>query len=137
MTTTTESSPKRSPFAGLHEQYGGQMVDFTGWSLPIRYGSILEEHEQVRTSGGFFDVSHMGRLRFRGKDAVRCLDRICTRQIQGMAPGLCRYSLVCNEQGGCRDDVLVTARLLGGSMPYMRLKHATHGARHGEGEEAI
>jgi aminomethyltransferase len=83
------------------------MVDFTGWSLPIRYGSILEEHEQVRTSGGFFDVSHMGRLRFRGKDAVRCLDRICTRQIQGMAPGLCRYSLVCNEQGGCRDDVLV------------------------------
>ena len=107
MTTSTESSPKSTPFAAFHEQYGGQMVDFTGWSLPIRYGSILEEHAQVRNSGGFFDVSHMGRLRFRGRDAARCLDRICTRQIQGMAPGLCRYSLVCNERGGCRDDVLV------------------------------
>ena len=107
MTTTTETSPKSTPFAGLHAQYGGQMVEFTGWSLPIRYGSILEEHAQVRNSGGFFDVSHMGRLRFMGADAARILDRICTRQVQGMAPGLCRYSLVCNEEGGCRDDVLV------------------------------
>lgn len=107
MTTSTENAPRSTPFAGLHEQYGGQMVDFTGWSLPIRYGSIIEEHQQVRNSGGFFDVSHMGRLRFRGPDAGRFLDRICTRQIRGMAEGQCRYSLVCNEQGGCRDDVLV------------------------------
>ena len=108
MTTSTEkSSLKNTPFATLHDQYGGQMVDFTGWNLPIRYTSILEEHRQVRTSGGFFDVSHMGRLRFRGRDAARCLDRICTRQIQGMAEGQCRYSLVCNAKGGCRDDVLV------------------------------
>ena len=83
------------------------MVDYAGWDLPIRYGSVLEEHHQTRNSGGFFDVSHMGRLRFHGKDACRCLDRICTRQIHGMADGQCRYSLVCNEHGGCRDDVLV------------------------------
>ena len=83
------------------------MVDYAGWELPIRYGSVLEEHHQTRTSGGFFDVSHMGRLRFHGRDACRCLDRICTRQIHGMSDGQCRYSLVCNESGGCRDDVLV------------------------------
>ena len=81
MTTSADIAPTQSPFNKLHEQYGGQMVEFAGWRLPIRYGSILEEHEQVRSSGGFFDVSHMGRLRFRGEDAVRILDRVCTRQI--------------------------------------------------------
>lgn len=83
------------------------MIEYAGWNLPIRYSSVIEEHRQVRRSGGFFDVSHMGRLRFRGLDACRFLDRICTRQIRGMVKGQCRYSLVCNEQGGCRDDALV------------------------------
>lgn len=107
MTIHAETRPRNTPFAELHTQYGGQMVEFAGWNLPIRYNSILEEHKQVRESGGFFDVSHMGRLRFRGRDAARCLDRLCTRQIAGMASGQCRYSLVCNDQGGCRDDVLI------------------------------
>ena len=107
MATHMETRPKNTPFAELHEQYGGQMVEYAGWNLPIRYNSILEEHKQVRESGGFFDVSHMGRLRFQGPDAARCLDRICTRQIEGMERGQCRYSIVCNEHGGCRDDVLV------------------------------
>ena len=107
MSNSTESRPTGTPFAKLHDRFGGQMVDYAGWELPIRYGSVLEEHHQTRNSGGFFDVSHMGRLRFQGKDACRCLDRICTRQIHGMSDGQCRYSLVCNEHGGCRDDVLV------------------------------
>ena len=107
MSTSTESRPRNTPFAELHGRYGGQMVEFVGWNLPIRYTSIIGEHQQVRESGGFFDVSHMGRLRFLGRDSRRFLDRICTRKILGMAKGQCRYSLVCNEQGGCRDDVLV------------------------------
>ena len=52
------------------------MVDFAGWDMPLHYGSIIEEHNQVRGSGGLFDVSHMGRLRFKGKDACRFLDHI-------------------------------------------------------------
>lgn len=107
MTIPTQTRPRNTPFSELHKQYGGQMIEFAGWSLPIRYRSIIEEHKQVRASGGFFDVSHMGRLRFRGRDASRFLDRICTRQVHGMEKGQCRYSLVCNKQGGCRDDVLV------------------------------
>ena len=54
-----------------------------------------------------FDVSHMGRLRFSGRDARKFLDHVCTRKINGMQPGQVRYSLVCNKDGGCRDDVLV------------------------------
>lgn len=107
MSTSTESRPRNTPFAELHGRYGGQMVEFAGWNLPIRYTSIIGEHQQVRESGGFFDVSHMGRLRFLGRDSRRFLDHICTRKILGMSKGQCCYSLVCNEQGGCRDDVLV------------------------------
>ena len=73
----------------------------------MHYGSIIKEHQQVRQSGGLFDVSHMGRLRFKGRDACKFLDRVCTRQIHGMKQGQIRYSLICNEQGGCKDDVLV------------------------------
>lgn len=102
-TTTLRSTP----FDSFHKERGAKLVDFTGWSMPLHYGSIIAEHEQVRTSGGLFDVSHMGRLAFSGRDARAFLDRICTRQILGMADGQARYSLICNERGGCRDDVLV------------------------------
>ena len=100
----------RTPFHDFHRQHGAKLVDFAGWEMPLHYGSIIEEHRQVRTSGGMFDVSHMGRLRFQGRDARAFLDRVCTRQIHGMADGQARYSLVCNESGGCRDDVLVYRR---------------------------
>lgn len=89
------------------------MVDFAGWEMPLYYapggsgGSTIEEHHQVRRSGGLFDVSHMGRVRFSGRHAARLLERCCTRRIRDMAHGQCRYSLVCNEQGGVKDDVII------------------------------
>lgn len=105
--STTTASLLRTPFHDLHLKLGAKMVDYVGWEMPLLYSSIIEEHQQVRRSGGFFDVSHMGRLRFSGRHARRFLDRACTRQIFGMEKGQCRYSLVCNEQGGVRDDVIV------------------------------
>lgn len=106
-TTTSAPALLRTPFHKFHLEHGGKMVDFAGWEMPLHYGSIIDEHHQVRRSGGFFDVSHMGRLRFSGRDARKFLDHVCTRQIFDMTPGQARYSLVCNERGGCRDDVLV------------------------------
>lgn len=106
-TTTTQPDLARTPFYKFHVEHGAKMVDFAGWEMPLLYGSIIEEHKQVRASGGIFDVSHMGRLRFKGRDACKFLDYICTRQIHGMPPGSVRYAIVCNEQGGCRDDVLI------------------------------
>ena len=105
MASTTELL--HTPFHKFHLEHGAAMVEYAGWEMPIMYRSIIEEHRQVRTSGGFFDVSHMGRLRFAGRHARKFLDHVCTRQIMGMEKGQCRYSLVCNERGGCRDDVLV------------------------------
>ena len=97
-----------TPFHSYHLTNKAKMVDFTGWAMPLHYGSIIEEHKQVRCSGGLFDVSHMGRIRFSGKEACKLLDWLCTRQIDGMSNGQVRYSLICNENGGCHDDVLIS-----------------------------
>ncbi|MFM1824398.1 MAG: Glycine cleavage system protein [Planctomycetota bacterium] len=104
---STAAELKKTPFHALHLDHKARMVDFAGWEMPIAYGSIIDEHRWCRSSAGFFDVSHMGRLRFTGRHARKFLDRVCTRQILGMQPGMVRYSLVCNAAGGCRDDVLV------------------------------
>jgi aminomethyltransferase len=97
----------RTPFYKFHTDHGGKMVDFAGWELPILYRSIHEEHELVRTAAGIFDVSHMGRVFFGGRHARRLLERVCTRRVSDMATGQCRYSLVCNESGGVKDDVII------------------------------
>lgn len=97
----------KTPLNKLHHQHGGKMVEYAGWDMPISYGSVQQEHVQVRTSGGMFDVSHMGRLKITGRHARRLLGRVCTRRISDMQQGQCRYGLVCNEQGGVKDDVLV------------------------------
>jgi aminomethyltransferase len=97
----------RTPLHRFHTDAGGQMVEFAGWEMPIRYTGIIEEHKQVRTSGGLFDVSHMGRVKVHGRHARKFLERLCSRKISDMQTGQCRYSLVCNEAGGVRDDVIV------------------------------
>ena len=105
MTTVTDL--KKTPFHKAHVEHGARLVEYTGWEMPLLYTSIIEEHRQVRQAGGLFDVSHMGRFTFKGRDAGRFLDRACTRDIATMQDRQVRYALVCNEQGGCRDDVLV------------------------------
>ncbi len=105
--STTATPLKRTPFHSLHVEHKARMVEYAGYEMPIMYGSIIEEHKQCRTAAGFFDVSHMGRLRFSGRHARKFLDHVCARQIYGMQAGMIRYSLICNANGGCRDDVLV------------------------------
>ena len=97
----------KSPLHQFHVDHGAQMVEYAGWEMPIRYAGIREEHEQTRTSGSVFDVSHMGRLSVKGLHAKRLLERACSRRIGTMQQGQCRYSLMCNERGGVRDDVIV------------------------------
>ena len=97
----------KTPLHQFHLDYHARMVDFTGWEMPMVYTSIHDEHKQVRQSGGVFDVSHMGRVKVKGRHARRLLERLCSRRISDMQAGQCRYSLVCNERGGVRDDVLV------------------------------
>ncbi|MEX2219293.1 MAG: glycine cleavage system aminomethyltransferase GcvT [Phycisphaerales bacterium] len=98
---------QRTPLYQFHVENGAKLVDFAGWEMPMMYTGIIQEHQQVRASGGLFDVSHMGRLKITGRHARRFLERACTRRVSDMEAGQCRYSLVCNERGGVRDDVIV------------------------------
>ena len=97
----------KTSFYSFHTEHGAKFVDFAGWQMPITYGSIIDEHKQVRSMGGLFDVSHMGRLKITGRHARRFLERALTRRISDMTVLTCRYALVCNEQGGVKDDVIV------------------------------
>ncbi len=84
------------------------MAPFAGFDMPIQYQSIVTEHSACRASAVLFDVSHMGRLRFDGDGADRLLDHLLTRRVTDLPVGGIRYSLMCNEQGGVLDDVLVS-----------------------------
>jgi aminomethyltransferase len=102
-----------TPLYQNHVDNGGKMVDFAGWAMPLTYtwptggGGITAEHLQTRSSGGMFDVSHMGRVKFTGRHARKFLERVVSRRITDMKPGQCRYGFVLNEQGGIKDDVIV------------------------------
>jgi glycine cleavage system T protein (aminomethyltransferase) len=90
-----------------HAACGARMVDFAGWGMPVQYTSIVEEHHAVRRAAGLFDIAHMGRLTFTGPDACGLLDHLLTNDVTKLDVGQIRYSLVCNEQAGILDDVLV------------------------------
>jgi len=97
----------RTAYHDFHQQRGAHLVDFAGWEMPLRYGSIHDEHKQVRNGGGLFDVSHMGRIRLAGLHARRLLERTLTRRVGDMKPLSCRYTLMCAADGGTIDDCLV------------------------------
>jgi aminomethyltransferase len=83
------------------------MVEFAGWDMPIQYSSIIEEHQAVRTAAGIFDISHMGRFFFRAPASSEFIQHIFTNDVAKMEHGQVRYGLICNEEGGILDDVLV------------------------------
>ncbi len=98
----------KTPLHAWHLAHGARMAEFAGYEMPIQYSGIVAEHQATRTGVGLFDISHMGRLRFDGPRADQLLDHLLTRRVLDMQPGQVRYSLVCNEEGGILDDVLVS-----------------------------
>jgi aminomethyltransferase len=99
--------PLRTPLYEWHLAKGGRMVPFGGWDMPVQYSTIVEEHQAVRTAAGLFDVSHMGRVFFDGPQAPDLIQLVWTNDAADLQLGQARYGLVCNEQGGILDDVLV------------------------------
>lgn len=98
----------KTPLNEFHRQAGGRMVDFAGWEMPVVYTSIIEEHNYTRSHCTVFDVSHMGRVEFRGGGAEALLEKLCTRRIGDSKVGQSRYSHMCRDDGGILDDVIVS-----------------------------
>ncbi len=92
-------------FFEQHEKLGAKIVEFGGWEMPIQYpDGILKEHMATREYAGVFDVSHMGRLFFKGKDTIAFLQHVLTNNAQALAVGESHYTLIQNENGGAFDD---------------------------------
>ncbi len=98
---------RRTPLYEVHKRLGGRIVEFAGWELPIQYSSILEEHAAVRERAGLFDVSHMGQIHLSGASAIASAERLLTCPVASLRLGAVRYGMLCNDDGGVRDDVTV------------------------------
>jgi aminomethyltransferase len=90
-----------------HRTHGGRLVEFAGWSMPVQYSTIVEEHQAVRGRVGLFDIGHMGRLRVEGPGARAWLDYVTTNHVARLAENQIQYSLLANQSGGVLDDILI------------------------------
>lgn len=95
---------QHSPFHHKHQALGARLTNFSGWEMPVDYGSILEEHRATREQAGLFDTSHMCRFLITGKEAVAAT---CSNDPDKLQPGKAQYSLLLDEQGRILDDVIV------------------------------
>lgn len=90
-----------------HVALGAKMSPFAGFMMPIQYSSIVDEHNAVRHAAGMFDVSHMGEIFIKGKDAEKFVNHIFTNNVTGCEPGKILYGMMLHPDGGTVDDLLV------------------------------
>jgi len=98
---------KKTCLYDKHVQLGALISPFGGFDMPIQYSSIIEEHNAVRNDCGVFDVSHMGEVTVRGRDAERYVQHIFTNDVSKISQGQILYGMMCYEDGGTVDDLLV------------------------------
>ena len=98
---------QQTPLIQQHRASGAKLVDFAGWEMPIQYTGVVDEYHTVRSHVGLFDVSHMGRVRIAGTGAASFLQRVTTNDVGKLAVSQAQYSMVCNENGGIKDDIFV------------------------------
>jgi aminomethyltransferase len=101
------TAPKETVLKNEHVQLGARMVDFAGWYMPVEYSGIRDEHAQVRTSVGLFDVSHMGEIRVRGEKSLETLQWLTTNDVSTVGNGKAQYNLLPNATGGIVDDLII------------------------------
>ncbi|MDR7868045.1 MAG: glycine cleavage system aminomethyltransferase GcvT [Sporomusaceae bacterium] len=98
---------EKTPLYETHLKYGGKIVEFGGWLLPVQYGGILAEHRAVREQAGLFDVSHMGEVAVKGPEALAYLQKVVTNDVAKMSDTQVQYSPMCYPDGGTVDDLLI------------------------------
>lgn len=90
-----------------HMKLNPKFIEFAGWNMPLEYNGVLKEHLQVRTKAGIFDISHMGRIRVKGKNSSDFLQKITSNDINKLYPGRAQYSLILSPKGTILDDIIV------------------------------
>ncbi|WP_271005263.1 glycine cleavage system aminomethyltransferase GcvT [Listeria seeligeri] len=98
---------QKTPIHPIYEKYGAKTIDFGGWDLPVQFSGIKAEHEAVRTDVGLFDVSHMGEVLVEGSDSTAYLQYLLSNDIEKIKIGKAQYNIMCYENGGTVDDLVV------------------------------
>lgn len=103
-------SLKRTALYDEHKKLGGRLIDFGGWELPVQYSGLMDEHKACREKAGLFDVSHMGEVHVEGPDAEAYLNYLVTNNVSRLVDGQALYTVMCHEDGGIVDDLLIYRR---------------------------
>ena len=98
---------KRTPLYEAHRSLYAKFTEFGGWEMPLQYSSIVKEHRAVRDAAGLFDLSHMGEIDITGNGANELAQKLTTNDIRRLTDGRVQYTLLCNENGGIVDDILI------------------------------
>ena len=98
-----------SPLSDRHLQLNAKMADFGGWLMPIEYAQsgVIAEYTAVRERVGLFDVSHLGKISIKGEGALAFLNQMVTNDLSRITASQAQYTLLCNEDGGVVDDLIV------------------------------
>ncbi|WP_405794482.1 glycine cleavage system aminomethyltransferase GcvT [Streptomyces sp. NBC_01506] len=119
-------APRLTALDAVHRSLGATMTDFAGWDMPLRYASEREEHLAVRTKAGLFDLSHMGEITVTGSQAAEALDYALVGNIGTLAVGRARYTMICQEDGGILDDLIVYRLDSHGAPEFMIVANASN-----------
>lgn len=105
-----QSKTRRTPLYNLHTKYGGKLVDFAGFLLPVQYSdlSVSSSHLFTRKNASIFDVSHMLQTNVRGKDCVSWFESICPVDLKSTPDGSGSLTVFLTDKGGIIDDLIVT-----------------------------
>lgn len=107
MTDQAELPLRETALVGVHRSLGARLIEFGGWLMPVQYSGILDEHRAVRERAGLFDLSHMGELFVDGPAAGDGLAAALVSDPRTLALGRAQYSMICAEDGGILDDLIV------------------------------
>ncbi|SBO44208.1 glycine cleavage system aminomethyltransferase GcvT [Cyanobium sp. NIES-981] len=101
---------QRTPLHAAIQAAGARLVPFAGWEMPVQFAGLVAEHQAVRQRCGVFDISHMGVLSLRGDGAKDALQGLVPTDLFRIGPGEACYTVLLNEEGGIRDDLIVYDR---------------------------
>ena len=98
---------RKTALYDIHKNNNSKIVDFAGWQMPVVYSGIRDEHMSVRNDVGIFDVSHMGEIRIKGKQAHEFCQYLTTNNLNVLKENQAQYTMLCEESGGVVDDIIV------------------------------
>ena len=97
----------RSPLYPKYLESDAKLVNFAGWEMPISFSGLIEEHNAVRQSIGFFDITHMGVISVKGPNPKESIQKFFPTNIFSISSGQSCYSVMLNESGGIIDDLII------------------------------